>query len=71
MMDPDTAAETVAAHALHHWAVYGFEWDMYPEIGEHDWQHVLEYARALTPAPDPEQFKQAYAFLEARAEPDA
>ncbi len=43
-------------------------WENYPEIGEDDWDLILARMGELTPAPDTSEFKEAYAFLEDRAD---
>jgi len=44
-------------------------WENYPEIGDNDWQAVLEEVDRLAPPPD--GFAAAYALIEARADHDA
>lgn len=53
-------AELVATHA-------GDAWEMYPDIGEHDWTRVVGRAKELAVHPDPGHYQDAYAVLEAQA----
>ena len=46
-------------------------WDMYPEIGEHDWLAIQAEIDRLTEMPPSDVFSAAYALLEARADHDA
>jgi hypothetical protein len=47
---------------------WGDAWEGYPDIGEHDWRRIAEHAEALAPAPEPDEYRQAYAHLAQRAE---
>jgi hypothetical protein len=42
-------------------------WSSYPEIGENDWEAVVNVMRGLIAAPADEEFTGAYAHLESRA----
>jgi hypothetical protein len=65
-MTPEDAIFTIAEQIVSR-EVYP-EWDLYPEIGEHDWERVCEVVEAMTPpAPSDAKFKEAYALLESRA----
>jgi|GEM_PF-5753478 len=45
------------------------DWGYYPEIGEYDWERVVEAVRNLRPAPpDRVTFNAAYEILKARAD---
>lgn len=50
--------------------VVEIDWSDYPEIGEHDWQAVLDRANELVTAmrPDEETYQQAYRLLTDRAD---
>jgi hypothetical protein len=49
----------------------GEGWELYPEIGENDWEAVAECVRRLTPLPPlTDDFIAAYAHLEARVDTD-
>ena len=50
--------------------VIEIDWSDYPEIGEHDWQAVIERADELITAlrPSDETYRQAYKTLADRAE---
>ena len=43
------------------------DWGEYPELGQNDWERVIERVEALAPHPPAEQYMEAYALLEARA----
>lgn len=64
-MTPEKAIEIVARQALAE-AVEDLAWEDYPEIGEHDWERVLDAAADL--AQYPVGYLAAYELLEARAE---
>jgi hypothetical protein len=65
-----------AIRTVAHYAIYmatrgesdgcAVAWENYPEIGENDWQDVLDVIDAL--AKNPSGFDAAYALLTARAE---
>jgi hypothetical protein len=69
-MTVDEAIDIVARRALAYAAddIADEAWDMYPEIGEFDWEAVAGRVRALAPHPPHETYLEAYAFLKARAE---
>lgn len=65
------AIRTVAAQVLHN--VLSEEltdkWDSYPEIGENDWQRVVQECLSyLPPQPAMSEFVEAYTLLQERAE---
>ena len=64
----DVVASAVMANIVE--AEMGESWELYPEIGEHDWLAVQEraVARAKQIHPGSEQFRAAYEHLEGRAE---
>lgn len=44
-------------------------WEDYPEIGEHDWDRVIDRAKVLAPPnPDADEYTAAYAHLSARVD---
>ena len=43
-------------------------WENYPEIGEQDWEAIVQHADELRGSPDDEDYREAYALLAARAE---
>lgn len=47
------------------------EWEDFPEVGEHDWNEVMEMAKNLATVPTTPTFQQAYDVLAARASADA
>jgi len=47
------------------------EWEDFPEVGEHDWNEVMEMAKNLANVPTMPTFQQAYDVLAARASADA
>jgi len=64
---PEVAAaiDTVAQAVLYD-AAQKVEWGDYPEIGENDWQDVIDRLDELAPHPD--GYLEAYDLLEKRAE---
>jgi hypothetical protein len=66
------AIEVVARMAMFN-ALDKIEWSDYPDIGEHDWQQVLDRIEVLGCAwkPMDDDYAEAYAFLESRAETEA
>lgn len=78
-LTPDTAARTTqwAVEVVARMAIFNVlgevEWQDYPEIGEHDWQEVLDRVEVIGCAlkPPTDDYTEAYAFLEARAEKEA
>ena len=74
MLIADRAITTVAEQAIHEATRDGGrvpEWEDYPEIGENDWQAVLDRVDRMTWAPDQAKYDAAYALLAARAAHDA
>jgi hypothetical protein len=61
----DVVARTVLARVA-----YDADWEMYPDIGEHDWRRVQARVAALTKVPATVDFDRAYALLTARASAD-
>jgi len=64
------AIDIVARHALIY-LVEQFlsdEWDAYPDIGEDDWETIVEAAHALVVEPSEAAYDKAYEFLAARAD---
>ena len=59
-------ARELVALAVERYARDG--WEDFPEIGENDWDRVVEKAQKLAPWPRPTDFIEAYGVLEARAE---
>jgi len=43
-------------------------WENYPEIGEEDWEWVIQRAEELRVYPSDDEYREAYALLSARAE---
>lgn len=43
-------------------------WELFPEIGENDWEAVCDRMQELAKWADPEKFREAYHLLEARAQ---
>ena len=43
-------------------------WDSYPEVGENDWERVVDAAIVLAPWPPVGEFVRAYKLLSERAE---
>jgi hypothetical protein len=67
----DEAIEIVALYVLADLAYTGLAdaWGDYPEIGEHDWRLVYNRVNRLIPNPGAGvRFREAYAFLEDRAD---
>ena len=64
------AIEVVAAFALAYYAVEVADWGDFPEIGEHDWERVVEEMRRLAPFPEEGAFERAYKTLEERVTDD-
>jgi hypothetical protein len=66
------AIEVVARMAIFN-ALDDIEWGNYPEIGEHDWQQVLDrieiVGMGLKPSDD--DYAKAYSILEARADKES
>jgi len=64
------AIDIVARHALIHLVEQHMsdDWDLYADIGEFDWEAVVEAARALVVEPSQAAYDAAYEFLAARAE---
>jgi hypothetical protein len=68
-MTPEEAIDTVARHVVGN-AVETFVedgWDLYPEIGEQDWERVVAKTRELVPEHTVERYREAYKILEDRA----
>lgn len=69
-MNAEEAIRIVARHAL----VRSIEqhldddWDMYPDIGESDWDRVCSAARAMVVEPTDTTYGKAYKFLADRAD---
>jgi hypothetical protein len=59
----DEAIDTVAAQLLAN-AVKELQWEDMPDIGQHDWEAVVDRARFL--APSPVRFDEAITMLESR-----
>lgn len=71
MTDPTEAAiETIAHHILAIAAreASETEWELYPEIGEHDWTRVGGALARLAPYPEPDDTAAAYELLGKRAD---
>jgi hypothetical protein len=64
------ARQVVSAACTEDFAT-GVEWGNYPEIGEADWIAVVARVEALTTPPGATDWHEAYALLEARADPTA
>lgn len=64
------AIEVVAAFALAYYATEIADWEDFPEVGEHDWERVVEEMRRLAPFPEEGSFEWAYKILEERATDD-
>jgi hypothetical protein len=65
----DDAVDVIARHILARAAVAAeCDWDEYPEVGETDWNAVLDRVVFLAPYPDEAELTEATAVLEARAE---
>jgi hypothetical protein len=66
----EEAIRLVARHALIRMVenYLSDDWEMYADIGESDWEAVVETARALVVEPPRTLYDQAYEFLAARAE---
>jgi hypothetical protein len=64
-MTPEEAIDIVARYALIEEGREEMQWDSYPEIGEHNWNRVLEAAHefAQKMRPSEELFKAAYQLL--------
>lgn len=60
------AIEVVAAFALANYATEIADWEDFPEVGEHDWERVVEEMRRLAPFPERGSFERAYKILEER-----
>lgn len=66
-MKPEEAIEIIAHHVVVQGASRFVEthgWEAYPDIGEHDWNRVVEKVVELTPDVD---FDEAYRVLSKRA----
>ena len=69
-MTPDEAIELVATSFIESCLDADFRaigWEDYPEIGEHDWDRVIDRVAALTPEVDLEELSEALRFLAERA----
>ena len=68
----DFAVEVVARMAMFN-ALDKIEWEDYPDIGEHDWQQVLDRIEVMGCGlkPTDDDYAEAYALLESRAEKEA
>ena len=67
--DAEWARNVVARQAIAN-AAAELEWGLYPEIGERDWlkiQGLAEKILVVGIAPSTQDFKEAYALLEGRA----
>lgn len=65
----DMAIEVVAQHLLASFVdEAGEKWENYPEVGEQDFERIVETVKEWAPSPGSDQYKWAYARLEERAE---
>lgn len=63
----DTEAVAIMARVVLASGIRYSDWESYPEIGEHDWERVIDRAVELAHGPSAEKFKEAYDLLTARA----
>lgn len=66
-LNTDAAIDVVARHAIAA-IVLQISWEDYPEIGEHDWDRLIEHLDAIAPFPEEELFETALLHLGERAE---
>lgn len=83
MRPPEEALAEVARHIIHSALAYygedGDEWEQYPDIGEHDWERIVEMVREAgvryeAPprcATDPWPLRDALDLLRHRAETES
>jgi hypothetical protein len=67
---PQVAVDVVARHLLARAAadVAAEDWDLVPEVGEHDWTAIGKRLQQLAPFPPATEFEAAYEYLEGRAD---
>lgn len=72
-MSTERAIDFVAANFLSSLvSLYGGDcWDSYPDLGENDWERVLDRAAEIADDPGVAAFNAAYAVLKARADTHA
>lgn len=64
------AIAIVAQHVLANTAsANDDQWENYAEVGEEDWEAIMQHVTELTVYPDTEQFNAAMALLGSRADP--
>ena len=67
-MTEDEAIETVARAVLAESIDDLDAWDSWPEVGEHDWERIVNKVEELAPEVEPKRLDEAMALLKARAE---
>lgn len=65
----DKALTVIAQQVLAHLSEAAkYEWENYPEVGEFDWDAVLDKVADLASFPDADDYRTAYNLLATRAE---
>lgn len=69
-MTPKQAIKIVAREAIARGAeqMRNDGWELFPELGENDWEAVCDQMREIAKWPHHDEFGEAYHLLEARAE---
>ena len=68
-MTPEQAIRIIALHVITTGAEGACEdgWGNYPELGEGDWESVVQTVKEIARWPEAAEYRAAYAVLEARA----
>lgn len=65
-MKTSEAIDTLARLVLLH-GICAVEWEDYPDIGEDDWERIMDRAGEMIKEPSAQEFTKAYAHLSTRA----
>ena len=67
-MTHDEALVVVARKVAHNMLSDTDLWELYPEVGEYDWEQIEELIGQMVAEVDHQEFLEAYALLESAAE---